>query len=75
LPRWRGRTGEQLAHFAERLASAGAVEAVVADFTEAFGQHMLQEATDEFFGVQCAGLALSAPAVRVTESYLIVFQL
>jgi len=31
----------------------GAKEAEVAHFDEAFGQHMLQETVDEFFGREC----------------------
>jgi hypothetical protein len=54
----RGRWGgwaEQTAGLGQAGPLTGGEEAVIADFLEAFGQDVLQEAADEFLGRQGAG--------------------
>ena len=66
---------ELLAQSKQAFAAAGCKEAKVTHLDEAFRQHMLQEAVDEFFGGECAQLELAGVRGTVAKGHLVVFQL
>ena len=53
--------------------AAFAEEAVVADFHEAGWEHVLQEAADEFEGIQSGGSQPAAFGFAIAEGDLVVF--
>ena len=52
----------------KRLAPGGMVQAEIADFDEAFGKDVLEEAAHEFEGSYCAGPLALILVVAVTEA-------
>ena len=50
----------------------GAPQTIVANFVNAFRQHMLQKTPDEFLGVDCHGLCLGPAGTLVSKGNLAV---
>ena len=69
-----GGQTEQVPGQVEPVTLAGGEEAVVANFLEALGQEVLQEAADELLGGEGAGLPVAGGAVAVAKGDLTLVQ-
>lgn len=57
------------------LSAVGTEEAVISDFDETLGQHVLEESSDEFFCRKSHRFPLSAAAGSEAEGHLSIFEL
>jgi hypothetical protein len=74
VPGWRsGR--EAVAQSDQTSTPGGSEEAIVANFHEVMGQHMLQEAVDEFLGTQGTPFLCTGLGIAIAKCHPVIFQL
>ena len=66
---------QALAEGAQASTQGGSEESIVANLHEVMGQHMLEEAVDEFLGTQGTPFLCTGLGVAIAKGHPVIFQL